>query len=538
MSFGSLLRPWPLVAALAAGLTAAAAPAAPAKTLVYCAAGSPESFDPQRVHSGTGLDVARALYDRLIDTVPGTAELRPGLAESWTVTPDGLTWEFKLRRQVQFHSTPYFTPTRPVDADDVIFTFERMTKADNPAHPLSGSHDDSFEAMGLAGLIRRIERVDDRTVRFVLNRPYAPFLADLAMDFSAILSKDYADTMVKAGTPEKFDRRPIGTGPFVFERYEKDTDLRVRANDGYWRGRPRLDGLVFAIVPDSGGRAARLAAGDCQIATAPDPRSLAELAATPGLAVVSQATLNLRYLAYNTRKPPFDNRLVRQALNRAIDKAALLAALGGRPTATPVPPALWSHDGTIADPPANPEAARALLAETGLTLPVKTDIWAIPARGADPPDLNAAAKLIQADLAAVGFDATVITQDRGAALDLCQDGQHQMCLVDWTADQADPDAFLSPLLSCTADQPGRDNIAKWCNKAFDDLVARARASSDRTERQALYQRAQKIVHDEAPLFLIANGTVSDGISTRLVNYRPGPTGRRDFRDADLTDPVP
>lgn len=169
-----------------------------AKTLVYCSEGSPEGFNPQLFTSGTTYDASSVpLYNRLVEFKIGTTEVIPGLAEKWEVSEDGKTYTFHLRKGVKWHDNKEFKPTRELNADDVVFSFDRQKNAQNPYHKVSGGSYEYFEGMGLPELISEVKKVDDNTVQFVLTRPEAPFLADLAMDFASILSKEYADAMMK-----------------------------------------------------------------------------------------------------------------------------------------------------------------------------------------------------------------------------------------------------------------------------------------------------------------------------------------------------
>ena len=190
-----------LIAAMLFGTTTSAFAA---KTFVYCLEASPEGFYPALYTSGTTFDAAsRTIYSRLVEFKHGTTDVVPGLAASWSASGDGKSYTFKLRRGVKFHSNENFTPTRNFNADDVIFTFERMWKDDHPLHKLSGGTYEYFEGMSMPDLLSSIEKVDDYTVVFNLSRVEAPFVANLAMDFASIASKEYADAMIAAGTPEK-----------------------------------------------------------------------------------------------------------------------------------------------------------------------------------------------------------------------------------------------------------------------------------------------------------------------------------------------
>ena len=242
--------------ALGAGLLAATALSAPtaasAKTLVYCSEGSPEGFNPSLYTSGTTFDASsRQVFNRLVQFKRGTTTIVPGLATSWDVSADGTEYTFNLRKGVKFHSSDDFTPTREFNADDVIFTFMRQFDKEHPYHGVSGGSYEYFNGMSMPDLIKDIVKVDDYTVKFVLNRPEAPFIANMAMDFASVLSAEYADAMMEAGTPENVDLNPIGTGPFQLVQYQKDAVIRYKAFPEYWEGKAAIDNLIFAITPDS-----------------------------------------------------------------------------------------------------------------------------------------------------------------------------------------------------------------------------------------------------------------------------------------------
>lgn len=259
---------------------------------------------------------------------PGTTEIEPALAESWDVSEDGLEYTFHLRQGVKFHSNDKFTPSRDFNADDVIFTFERQASADHPWHEyIPGITYEYYSSMEMDKLIKSIEKVDDHTVKFTLSQPEAPFLANVAMPFVSIVSKEYADTLETAGTREDLNNAPIGTGPFRFVAYQKDAVIRYQKNADYWGEAPKVDDLVFAITPDASVRLQKLKAGECHLMPYPAPADLDEIRADPNLKLDEQPGLNVGYLAYNTTVAPFDNPQVRKALNMALDKPALIEAV-------------------------------------------------------------------------------------------------------------------------------------------------------------------------------------------------------------------
>ncbi|HET6619654.1 MAG TPA: ABC transporter substrate-binding protein [Dongiaceae bacterium] len=526
-----------LGAVAAAAIAFGFANAATAKTLVYCSEGSPENFNPQINTTGTSFDTAYPVFNRLVEFKPGTTEIMPSLAESWDVSDDGLTYTFHLRKGVKFHARGAFTPTRDFDADDVIATFNRMWKADDPYAKVSGGAYDYFNDMGMPDILKSIDEVDTNTVKFTLNKPEAPFIADLAMDFAAIHSKEYMDAMMKAGTPEKVDQEPIGTGPFIWANYKKDDRIVYNANVNYFRGKQPIDRLVFSITPDQATREARLQAGECDIIPYPNPADIAKLKADPNLQVLEQEGLNVGYLAMNVKKPPFDNVKVRQAINMAIDKDAILAAVyqgAGKAAKNPIPPTIWSYNDDIQAYPYDPEKAKALLAEAGVK-DLKTDLWYMPVQRPYNPDAKKMAELMQADLAKVGITAELKTFEWGEYRKRLQAGEHQMGMLGWTGDNGDPDNFMNVLLSCGSAREGGQNVAKWCNEDFTKLIDEAKETSDVAKRTELYKQAQVIFHDQAPWVPIAHSLVSMPMKKTVIGYKVHPLGTHIFEGVDIQE---
>ncbi len=336
--------------ALAAAI--ACSGAASAKTLVYCSEGSPENFTPAINTTGTSFDAARPVYDRLTEFKRGTTEIVPGLAESWEIADGGKTITFHLRKGVKFHSLKDFKPTRDFNADDVLFSIDRQWKPDNPYYKVSGGKYDYFNDMDMPNLLESVEKKDDDTVVVKLKTPNVAILANFAMDFMAIGSKEYADFLLKKGKPEQFDQAPVGTGPFSFVGYQKDFVIRYKANKDYYGEKALVDDLVFAITPDATARYAKLKAGECHINGYPRPADIAEMKSDPSLKVLSAPGLNVAYWAFNVTKPPLDKKEARQALAMAIDRDAIIKDVylgAGEKATTLIPPTMWAFDDKIPD---------------------------------------------------------------------------------------------------------------------------------------------------------------------------------------------
>jgi len=521
------------------GLGAAACCAGPAfaaKTLVFCSEASPEGFNPQFYTASTTLDASsRTVYNRLVEFEPGATRLVPALAERWDISADGLIYTFYLRKGVKFHAIKGFQPSRDFNADDVLFSFQRQWDSQHPYHKVSGGIYEYFNSMEMPDLIKAIDRLDDTTVRFTLNRPEAPFLANLAMDFASILSAEYAAQLLKAGKPEQLDLAPVGTGPFQREVYQKDAVIRYRAHADYWRGRAPIEQLVFAITPDASVRYAKLKAGECHIMVNPNPADLNAMRSDPDIRLLDKEGLNVGYLAFNTRKQPFDDRRVRRALNLAVNKSAIIAAVfqgAGKVAVNPIPPTLWSYNPAVQDYPYDPEQAKMLLAEAGYPNGFETDIWAMPVQRPYNPNARRMAEMIQADWAKVGVKATIVTYEWGEYLKRSQSGEHQTLLLGWTGDNGDPDNFLAVLLGCKAAENGA-NRARWCHPPFEALIQKAKRVSDPAERARLYEQAQVIFKEEAPWITIAHSVVYQPVRKEVVNFRIDPFGGNYFYGVGL-----
>ncbi len=523
-------------AVLAGSICLALASPAAAKTLVFCSEGSPENFNPMINETGTTFDANRPVYERLLAFKPGSTDVAPALAESWDISPDGKIFTFHLRHGVKWHANANFKPTRDFNADDVVFSFERQFKDSNPYHKVSGGAYDYFTDMGFDKLLTSVEKVDAYTVKFTLSEPQSPFLADLAMDFAAIQSQEYADALTKLGKQDLIDQQPIGTGPFEFVVYQKDSAVRYRKFPQYWGPKAKVDSLVFSINTDPAVRLAKLRANECQIADYPNLADLASIKADKNLALMQQPGLNIGYLAFNDMKKPFDDPRVRTALNMAIDKKAILEAVyqgAGQPAKNLIPPTMWSYNTKITDFKYDPEAAKKLLAEAGFPNGFDTDLWAMPVQRPYNPDARRIAELMQSDLAKIGVKAKIVSYEWGEYRKRVQNGEHSMALLGWTGDNGDPDNFFTPLASCTAARLGGSSASKWCDQDFDALIKKAVTLTDKAARTKLYEQAQVIMHDQAAFYLIAHSVVFMPMRKEVSGYVMSPFGSHDFGAVDL-----
>lgn len=521
---------------LAASLLACMPAAHAASTLVYCSEASPAGFDPSQYTSGTDFDAsAETVFNRLTQFMRGGTEVEPGLATRWEVSNDGLTYTFHLREGVKFHTTDFFKPTRDFNADDVLFTFNRLLDAETPFRKAYPSESPYFTDMGLNTTIKSVNKLDEHTVRFSLNNVDAAFVQNLAMSFASVQSAEYAGQLLKDGKAEDINQKPVGTGPFVFKRYQKDSQIRYVANKQYWKPEDvKLDNLVFAITPDAASRLQKLKAGECQVSGYPRPADIEVMKQDPNLRVLQQAGFNLGFLAYNVTHPPLDQLKVRQALDMAIDKQAIIKAVyqgAGQLAQNALPPAQWSYDPSVKDAPYDPVKAKALLKEAGVAPGTILNLWAMTVQRASNPNARMSAQMIQQDWAKVGINANIVSYEWGEYIKRAKNGEHDAMIYGWTGDNGDPDNWLGVLYSCAAVKGS--NYAKWCNPAYDKLVQQAKVSNDREQRIKWYQEAQKILKEQVPITPIANSTVFQPLRKEVKDFKISPFGLTPFYGVSL-----
>ena len=271
--------------------------AADKKSLVFCSEGSPAGFDTAQYTTATDNDAAEPLYNRLVEFEKGETNVIPALATKWDISPDGLTYTFHLREGVKFHSNKEFKPTRDFNADDVLFTFNRMLDPEHPFRKAYPTEFPYFNGMSLNKNIAKVEKTGPHTVVMTLNTVDAAFVQNIAMSFAAILSAEYAEQLLKSGRPSDINQKPIGTGPFVFQRYQKDSQIRYAPNKQYWDpSKVQLDQLIFAINTDASVRVQKLKAGECQVTLHPRPADVDALKADPNLQLLTKPGFNLGYI--------------------------------------------------------------------------------------------------------------------------------------------------------------------------------------------------------------------------------------------------
>ena len=504
---------------------------------VYCVSGQVNTFNPSKASSGLIVDtLAAQFYDRLLDVDPYTYRLMPELAESWEVLDNGATYRFHLRRDVPFQKTDWFTPTRKMNADDVVFTLDRMFNPQNAFRKANPAEFPYAVDTGMAENVAKVEKVDDYTVKMTMKKPDPDVTIKIAMPSFSILSAEYAGKLSKEGKANMLNQEPVGTGPFVFERYQKDAQIRYSANKQYWKaGQPKVDNLVFAITTDAAVRFQKMKAGECHIMSFPKPNDLAAMRSDPALKMMQAPGFNVGYLNYNTEKGELKKREVRQALDMAINRKAIIDAVyqgEAQEAINPMPPSLWSYNATTKNAPYDVEKAKELLKKAGVPNGFELTLWAMPVQRPYNPNAKLMAEMIQADWAKIGVKANIVTYEWGEYLKRMKNGEQDAGLIGWTGDYASPDNFMGVLLTCAS--VNGNNYARYCSKAFDEQVVGARNSLDQAKRTAMYEKAQVIFKQDVPWTTIAHSITNQPMRKEVEGFKISPFGDYKFESVSLS----
>ena len=462
-----------------------------ANAIIFGVGTDVDELDPRTTDTQEGYIVASNVYDCLVLYDLGATTIRPGLAESWEISDDGLVYTFNLRQGVSFHDG------EPFNADAVITWYNSIDE---------GAPDSQYDATRMVYIadfittwIDSVEAVDEFTVRMTLPAPYAPLLANLAIPIAGIVSP--------AAIAQGLDHvitNPSGTGAFRLaspDDWTRDSQMTLEANPDYWGGAPKVDQLIIRVIPESSTRLQQVETGEIDIAWALTPEDVEKTRENPDLVIVEDAGLNTNMIELNVGKEPFGSKEVRQALNYAVNKEELSEGLyNGNmvPAGGVLPPVDWAFNPDLQSYPYDPDRARELLTEAGYDegnpLTFTFMAYTIP-RGYNPVG-DRLATAVQEYWSEVGVQADIQTAewtqyraDRRADL-------YQCALGGWQGDNGDPDNFLATLLAGAS--KGAGNTSFYDNPEVNDLFVEAVRVSDMEERKALYQKAEQLIVDDAP----------------------------------------
>ena len=478
------------------------------------------TLDPAIGYDWQNFSIIKAMFSGLMGYKPGTAELEPNLAESYTVSQDGKTYTFGLRQGVKFHNG------REMTAKDVKYSLERTlnpaTRSPGQGFYLGISGAQAF-IDGKATEVSGIQTPDDTTVTITLDEPSAPFLHLMALNFSYVVPQEEVERY-----GEDFGRNPVGTGAFKLREWQLGQRLVIERNPDYFQqGLPYLDDVTFEVGVEPTVALLRLQRGQADIlGDGIPPAQFVSLTSDPNSAdlIASGPQLQTGYITLNGNVAPFDNVKVRQAVNMAVNKDRIIQIINGRatPATQPLPPLMPGYDDSYKGYAYDPEGAKALLAEAGFPDGFSTQLYAT---NTDPNPRIAQA--VQQDLAVVGITAELRTQAQSTVIAAGGEPEGAPMIwsggMAWIADYPDPSNFYWPILGCAGAVQGGWNWAWYCNEALDAAATAADAMvqpGQSAARERAWADIYASVMKDAPWVPVFNETRYTVHSARLA----GPEG--------------
>jgi len=495
-------------------------------TIVFGRGGDSVGLDPAYETDGNSFMVCDNIYEQLVAYKDETTDVEPGLATSWDISPDGLTYTFHLREGVKFHDGT------PFNADAVVFSIGRMMKERNVKFfvdtfeiPAQDRPPEYWVSMEMDDTVASIEAVEMYTVVFKLSRVEAPFIANMGMDFASIVSPT---AFLK--DPKGFIRNPMGTGPFRFVKWVSDDQIVLEAYKDYWdkENGPYLDKVVFRAIPENSVRFLELKAGGVDICQFPNPADIALVEKDESLKLVSQPGMNVGYLGFNHTKKLWQNLALRKAIAHAINRQAIVDNIYqgmGQLAKNGIPPTMWGYNNDVPGYKYDPELAKKYLAEAGYPegkgLP-ELKLWSMPVpRPYNPEGLKVGIAMI-GDLKKIGITANVTSYDWGTYLKRQREQPDDMDMfqLGWTGDNGDPDNFLAVLFDGAASPAIR---TQWKNDRYHELMLKGKQTVDQAKRAEIYKEAQQIMFDDVAAIPVAHSTVIWPMNKKVMNFKLHPT---------------
>lgn len=514
-----------------AGEEEADASASGEQVLVFARGGDSESLDPGSTTDGESSRVTRQVLEGLLDFEADSFELKPGLAHDWEVSDDGLKYTFYLEEDVTFHDGTDF------NADAVKTNFERWS---DPEHEFAFADDGYVYSMygtmfgGFKGdeghVIDEINVVNDHEIEFILNQPLGFFLQNMGMTYFSITSPAALEEF-----GPQINENPVGTGPFEFVSWSKDDSIVLdKFEDFRMEGLPKLDQVIFEVIPDNAARLIALRSGEIDIMDGLNPDDAAGVEAEEGLELLTRTENNFGYVGFNTQKEPLDKVEVRQAINYAIDKQSIADALyaGYATTAkNPLPPGYLGYNDDVEGYDFNPEKAKELLADAGFEDGLEIELWTMPVARPYMPDPETVSQIVQNNLADIGITATIVREEWAPYLEKTLQGEHQLFILGWSGTNGDPDYFLSSLLH--GSNVGSSNRSFYQNDEVDKLLDAAKRAVDQDERAELYAQAQILISEDSPMATLVHSRPVMATTSNVLNYVPHPSTSESLEEVEL-----
>ncbi|MBG0759087.1 ABC transporter substrate-binding protein [Vibrio cidicii] len=503
---------------------------------VFCGQSNLKTFNPQLIDSGITADaLSPQIYDTLLTLDPTTHQPIASIAQDWQVNKSGTEYILNLRTDVAFQNTAWFTPTRNLNAQDVVFSFRRIIDPTHPYHLVGGGSYPWFTGIDLANLLTDVVALSNHQVKFILSRPNFAFLSNLATSHAVILSAEYGHQLAQQDSKERMDLYPVGSGPFALDEFQINDLVRLRRHEHYWRGPVKMEQVVFDISQRGTGTLAKLLRNECDVLSSPISSQIPVIEKHPNMVLTATPAMNVAFIAINTSHLALQDVRVRQALNLAINRQNILDSVyygTGTLAYTLLPPSSWAYQKDSVKIRFDRNYALALLREAGYESGLTLSMWVPSEPSAYNPSPRKTAELIQANLADIGIQLNLLYEERFERV-LPDETAADLILTGWVADTGDPDNFLRPLLSCNSELAGI-NVAMWCNSDFDFLLDLALETEKNRYRLNLYRQAQNILNEEFPVIPLAHGVQFRAHDKSLVGFKSSPFNSQPFDSVERT----
>ena len=451
------------------------------------------TIDPHFIVDSPTASVLEHFYETLLELTPAS-ELAPGLATGWEVSADGTEYTLTIRRGVRFHDG------EPLNAEAVKVNLDRRLDPDA-----------ATEMMYLLPAGTEVIVVDEYTVKLVTEEPFGPMFSHLSHSNNAMVSPKALEASWDQPVAE-----PVGTGPFKLESRVPDDRLTMVRNKDYWGTAPKLDEIVWRVIPDDASRVIALETGQVDVIVRIPPLDVPRLDADADINIEVAPSVRTMFIGFNTAREPFDDPLVRQALNYAVNKEAIVEhILGGigRVSDAPISAGIFGYHPTMTYE-YNPDLARQLLEDAGYPDGFSTTLR--PAVGRYHMDVEVATA-VAADLEAVGLDVTLQTMDWGTYISgmLANPEEAEMYQLAWGCITVDADYGLLPMFHSEQVRPAGFNLGFYANAEVDVLLETGRKTADPAAREAAYKAAMEIIMDEAPWLFLHSESQVVGMGTHV-----------------------
>ena len=517
-------------------------------TLVFGTASDPVVLDGALVSDGESLRVIDQIFETLVTLKPGTTELEPGLAKSWELSDDGLTYTFELQEGVTFHDG------EPFNAEAVCANFDRWYNFEgsfqNPSasyywqtvfggfaktDPESGAPADSYYESCTA--------VDEGTVELKLTKPSSAILGALSLTSFAMASpKALEEFGANEGTVDDEGvfrptgsfgtEHPIGTGPFKFESWTRGDRLTIARNDDYWGDKAKLDKVIFRPIPDNAARLQALQTGEIQGYDLVEPQDISAIEGDDNLQILDRPAFNVGYVGFNQAKKPLDNPKVRQAIAHGLNRQEVVDEFyGGRGEVAKefMPPEVVGYADDVTEYEFDPEKSKQLLQDAGLTLPVEIEFW-YPSDVSRPymPDPKRNFEAFRQSLEQSGFKVTPKTAPWSPDyLGNVDEGNAQVYLLGWTGDYGDPDNFVGTFFQNPQKAWG------FTNQDIHTALADAETETDLEAREQAYQEANRKIMDFLPGVPYVHTKPALAFAANVNGYEPSPVSLESFATVSI-----